>query len=208
MKSTLLLFLPLSFAILALFSAGRCKENRLTDPGNNKDSLVRKTDNYIQYVNGIAAHGSRFMSTYIKISGHKKYSPSPGFGYWPDSIEQTVNVIKYNSEPVEYTETPLNVPGGTNLEYDNYYYKGKLMAYRVFEVVNNSGCTDGTLTNTMTAYYDSTGGFIKTSHALFGSNNEPIDTVRCAAALNDFSHLYKSYSETPLVKDGIEAKAK
>jgi len=171
------------------------------------DSLVHYIDNYIQFVNGIASHGSQYMSTYIKIEGRKKFKPNPDSEYWPDSIEETVNVVRYNKEPIEYAETPLIVPTGTNLEYDNYYYKGKLMAYRVFEVLNNSECAGGTLTSTMTAYYDSTGRNIKTLHTMFGSNNQPIDATRCPA-LNDFSHLYKSYSETPLAKEGIETKAK
>jgi len=171
------------------------------------DSLVHYIDNYIQYINGIAAHGTQYISTYIKISGHKKLIPNPDFEYWPDSIEETISVLRYNKEPVEYAETPLLVPTGTNLEYDNYYYKGKLMAYRVFQVTSNSECAGGTLTSTMIAYYDSTGRIIKTLHSMFGANNHPIDASRCPV-IDDFSHLYKSFSETPFAKEGIEPKPK
>ena len=196
-----------AFAMAALLFAGRSKAYIVLLQGN-EDSLIRRTDNYIQYVNGIAAHGNRFMKTYIKISGHKKYRQITDYRGWPDSTEETINVVLYKNEPVEYAETPLTVANGTNLEYDNYYYQGKLLAYRIFEVLNNNECTGGILTNTMTAYYDSTGRIFKTLHTLFGSNNQPIDTATCAAALNDFSHLYRTYSETPLAKEGIETKTK
>ena len=176
-------------------------------PLSKDDSLMHYIDNYIQYVNGIAAHGNQYMTTYIKIEGRKKFKPNPDFEYWPDSIEETLNIVRYNKEPIEYAETPLMVPTGTNLEYDNYYYKGKLMAYRVFEVVNNSECAGGTLTITMTAYYDSTGRNIKISNTMSGPNNQHIDGTRCPV-LNDFSHLYKSYSETPFAIEGIETKGK
>jgi len=174
---------------------------------SNQDSIVQRDDNYIQYVNGLAGHVDQYVSTYIKIAGHKKLIPNPDFEYWPDSIEETLSLVRYNKEPVEYAETPLVLPKGTNLEYDNYFYKGKILAYRVFEVVTNSDCAGGSLTNTMIAYYDSSGKNIKILHTMFGSDNQVIDPSRCPV-LNDFSHLYKSYSETPLAKEGVEKRGK
>src|SRR6185437_14788525 len=193
MKTCKPLISLLAIALSALLFDGHTRGNVSLSYGNG-DSMVRRTDNYIQYVNGIASHGNRFMKTYVKISGHKKYRQITDYRGWPDSTEETINVVFYKNEPVEYAETPLNIPGGTNLEYDNYYYEGKILAYRVFEVINQSACTSGALTNTMTVYYDSTGKIFKTLHTLFGSNNQPVDTATCAAVLNDFTHLYRSYS--------------
>lgn len=205
MKSLKIYILPIVLFALPLLSINQRDGKMLIQ--SKDDSLVHHIDNYIQYVNGIASRSGQYMSTYIKIEGKEKFKANPDPEYWPDSIEETVNVIRYKKEPIEYAETPLIVPTSTNLEYDNYYYKGKLMAYRVFEVLNNCECAGGTLTNTMTAYYDSTGRNVRTLHTMFGSNNQPIDTTRCPI-INDFSHLYKSYSETPLAKEGIETKAK
>ena len=206
MKHLRTLIFLIAFQVLPFFIVNQADAQQSGQP-ENQDSIVQRADNYIQYVNGLAGHIDQYVSTYIKIAGHKKFIPNPDFEYWPDSIEETISLIRYNKEPVEYAETPLVLPKGTNLEYDNYYYKGKILAYRVFEVITNSDCAGGNLTSTMIAYYDSTGKNIKTLRTMFGSDNQVIDSVKCPV-LNDFSHLYKSYSETPLAKEGIEKRWK
>ncbi len=175
---------------------------------NDEDSLIKRTDNYIRYINAIGAHGNQYMKTYVKLTGQKKFVPVLNPGHWPDSIEQTVNVISYEGKPAEYSETPFSASGESNIEYDNYFYNGKLLAYRYFEVMNNSFCTGGTLTNTVILYYDSTGKYIKTVHTLFDDKNNSIDPDICLSAKSDLTHIYNSFSETPLAKEGIEKKQK
>jgi hypothetical protein len=206
MKPLLALIFLSAFQVLSCFTGNQVDAKQPATIGN-QDSIVQRADNYIQYVNGLAGHVDQYVSTYIKIAGHRKFIPNPDFEYWPDSIEETISLVRNNKEPVEYAETPLVLPKGTNLEYDNYYYRGKILAYRVFEVITNNDCTGGSLTNTMIAYYDSTGKNIKTLRKMFGSDNQVIDSLKCPG-LNDFSHLYKSYSETPLAKEGVEKRGK
>ncbi len=181
------------------FKSGGRKFTRIM----SDDSLVKRTDNYIRYINAIGAHGSQYMKTYVKVSGKNKYEAVLNTSKWPDSITETVNVIYYNNEPAEIAETPVTASGGDNIEYDNYFYNGKLLAYRYFDVMNNSYCTGSTLTNTVIVYYDSTGRCIKTTHTLFDEANKALDPEICLGAKADLSHLYNSYKESPLAKLGV-----
>ena len=175
---------------------------------DNIDSIVKRTDNYINYMNRMAAHGNPYMKTYAKIQGHPKFRAVTNPTHWPDSIEYTVNVVSYNGAPAEYAETPVSGTGGSDIEFDNYFYNGKLLAYRYFEVLPHSDCTGGSLTNAVTQYYDSTGKYIKTIHVLFDAANHQINPDTCPAVHTDLSHIYNSYADTPLAKEGIESKGK
>ncbi len=207
MESSKFLYIPALIIFMFSFSVISGGGEPFLQKGD-EDSIVKRTDNYINYMNRMAAHGDQYMKTYAKISGHSKFRAVTNSGHWPDGIESTVNVVSYKGEPAEYAETPVSGPNASNIEYDNYYYNGKILAYRYFEVFTHSDCTGGSLTNSVTQYYDSTGKYVKTIHVLFDANNHQVDPQSCPSAHIDLTHIYKTYSDTPLAKEGIEGKGK
>jgi hypothetical protein len=140
----------------------------------------------------------------VKTQRQIKYLQIIDAEHWPDSIEETVNVVYYNGEPVEYIETPICTTKNMNIEYDNYFYKKRSLAYRGFSILNENVCGKGSVSKTTVIYFDSLGTVLKTMNSLVDANNIPIDSTACPVKLNYSNHIYRSYSQTPLAKEGIE----
>jgi hypothetical protein len=173
-----------------------------------KDTMVPFAKKFVSYVDNVGSKGQWNRKVYVKRVNHDKLRAVPNPDAWPDSIEKTINVIYLKGQPVAYVEIPLTQAGDTYLEYDWYFYKGKLVATKVIYTDYKSAClkNPGLLNEKTFIVYDSIANPFSKEFTAEDITNKPIDLKKCGQVPMDQITLYKTFSETPFNKYGIEKK--
>jgi len=202
LRSFKILPILLSIAAFACFSAlVPAKEAKRQNSETITDSLVHFAKNYVNYMDNLGAKGAWFKKVYVKQTGHERYKLWPHTDHWPDSLEETVNVIYYKNEPVVYAEIPLGSAGDTYQETDCYFYKGKLIACKQIFTDFKSNCTthQGLLNERTMIWFDSTGTQLRKDFKALDVDNKPVNTANCSTGPEP--RLYRTFKETPLGKE-------
>jgi hypothetical protein len=169
------------------------------------DTIVKFAKRYVSYMDNLGSKGGAYKKTFAKKLNHEKYIPVYN-GAWPDSMEETVNVVYYKGEPVVYEEIPVNA-GNIYLETGWYFYNGKLIAKKVTIQDFKSACTfdHGLETIKSFSVYDTTAAAIANEVTMVDSKNQPIDSNKCTLKPTSIC-TYKTFADTPFAKMGVWKK--
>jgi len=204
-ETKILLMFALSIFVLAFKDEPPGKQN---PPMTKKhlDSIISFENRYMQAADSIAGRGGWTAKVYAKVANHLKFIQVKD-QIWPDSLLSSVTVAYFRDKPIAYLEVPVSQTDDSYHEYDNYFYKGKLIAFKITHFVFKSNCGpgDGAIKERTIMYLDTTGIEVKRVHSVVDVNNKPVASETCYPKMQNDYIMYRSYAETPLAKFGIEA---